>query len=84
MNAIAEEDAAQADSGKRQESEARASSPDALGDVPTEDSRATSVAAGAATDAPADGPATTKPARTKEKGKVVTSTESASHLSAPA
>ena len=84
MNAIAEEDATQPDSGKGQESEAGAGSPNALADVPTEDSQATSVAAGAATDAPADGRVTTKPPRTKQKGKVLTSTESASPLSAPA
>ena len=55
MNAVAEGDATQPDSGKGQEGEAGAGSPNAQADVPTDDSEATSVAAGAATDAPADG-----------------------------
>lgn len=80
MNAIAEEGATQAESGKGQESEEGTGSPDALADVPTEDSQATSGAA----DAPADRPVTTNPPRTKQKGKVLTSTESGSPLSAPA
>jgi hypothetical protein len=84
MNAIAEEDATQADSGKGQEGEARAGSPNALDGAPTEDSQATSPSADPATDPPADGDATTKPPRTKQKGKALTSTESASPLSAPA
>ena len=45
---------------------------------------ATSVAVGAATDSPADGAPTTKPPRTKQKEKVLTSAEIASPLSAPA
>ena len=84
MNAIAEEDATQTDSGKGQEGEAGAGSPNALADVPTKDSQATSPSADPATDPPADGDATTKPPRTKQKGKALTSTESASPLSAPA
>ena len=84
MNAVAEGDPTQPDSGKGQEGEAGAGSHNALADVPTEDSQATSPSAGPATDAPADGGATTKPPRTKQKGKVLTSTESASPLSAPA
>jgi hypothetical protein len=84
MNAIADEDATQAASGKGQEGEAAAvGSPNALAGVPTEDSQATSPS-GPATDAPADGAATAKPPRTKQKGKVLTSAESASPLSAPA
>jgi hypothetical protein len=84
MNAISDEDAAEAHSAKGRESEAGARSSAPLADVPTEDGQAISVAAGAATDAPGDGPTTTKPARKKEKGKILTSTESASQLSAPA
>ena len=84
MNAVAEGDPTQPDSGKGQEGEVAASSPNALADVPTEDSQATSPSPGPATDAPADGAATTKPPRTKQKGKVLTSTESASPPSAPA
>jgi len=83
MNAIAEEDAAQADSGKGQEGEAGAGSPNVLAGVPTEDTQATAPSAGPA-DAPADGAATTKPPRTKQKGKVLTSGESSSPLSTPA
>ena len=82
MNAVAEGDATQPDSGKDQEGEAGAGSPDALAHLPTEDSQATSVAAGAATDAPADGPATTKAPRTKQKDRVPTSAESASQANA--
>jgi hypothetical protein len=84
MNAVAEGDPTQPDSGKGQEGEPGAISHNALADVPTEDSQTTSPSAGPATDAPADGGATTKPPRTKQKGKVLTSTESASPLSAPA
>jgi hypothetical protein len=84
MNAIAEADATQTDSGKGQEGEAGAGSPNALAGVPTEDSQATSPSAGPATDAPADGAAATKPPRTKQKGQVLSSAESASPLSAPA
>jgi hypothetical protein len=84
MNAIAEEDATQAASGQGQEGEAGAGSPNALAGVSTKDSQATSPSAGLATDAPADDGATTKPPRTKQKGKALTSTESASPLSAPA
>ena len=83
MNAIAEGDATQPDSDKGQESEAEAGSPSAQADVQTEVCQATSVAAGAATDAPADGAATTKLPKTK-KGRVLTSTESASPLRTPA
>ena len=83
MNAIAEGDSAQPDAGKSQESEAvRGSANAQLGDVPTDDSEAASVTAGAATDAPADGAATTKPPRTKQKGRVPTSAESASQANA--
>jgi anti-anti-sigma factor len=84
MNTTAEGAPTQPDSGKGQEGEAGAGSHSALADVPTEDSQATSPSAGLATDAPADDGATTKPPRTKQKGKVLTSTESASPLSAPA
>ena len=84
MNAIAEGDPTQPESGSGQESAAGAGSPDALVDVPTENSQATSVAAGAPTDAPVDGPVTTKAPGAKQKGKVPSSTESASQLSAPA
>jgi len=85
MNAIAEENATQTDSGKGQEGEAGAGAgvPNALAGVPTEDSQATSPSAGPATDAPADGAAATKPPRTKQKGQVLSSAESASPLSAP-
>src|ERR1700686_3530554 len=82
MNAIAEEDATQAAFGKGREGEA--GSPNTLAGVPTEDSQATSPSAGPATHPPADGDATTKPPRTKQKGKALTSAESASPLSAPA
>ena len=82
MNAIAEADATQTDSGKGQEGEA--GSPNTLAGVPTEDSQAPSPSAGPATDTPADGAPTTKLPRTKQKGKVLTSAESASPLSAPA
>jgi ribosomal protein L10 len=84
MNAIAEEDASRADSGQGQEGEAGAGSPNALAGVPTEDSQTTSPSAGLATDSPADGAATTKPPRTKQKEKVLTSADSASPLSTPA
>jgi hypothetical protein len=84
MNAIAEEDSAQADSAKDKGNEVGMSSSAPLADVPDEDGHVISVAAGTATDAPADGPAATKPARKNEKGKILTSTESASPLSAPA
>jgi hypothetical protein len=84
MNAMTEGDSAQPDAGKSQESEARAGSPNALADVPTEDSQATSVAAGATTDASADGAATTKPSRTKQKGRSLTSVEDSSPASATA
>jgi hypothetical protein len=68
MNAIAEEDATQPDSGKGEEDEAGAGSPNALADVPTEDSRATPPSARPATDVPADGAATSKPPRTTYQG----------------
>lgn len=84
MNAIAEGDPTQSDSGKAHEGEEAAGSPNALADVPTEASQATSPSTSPSTDAPTDGAATTKPPRTKQKGKVLTSTESASPLSAPA
>lgn len=84
MNAVAAEDATQPDSGKDQQSEAGAGSPNAQADTPTNDSEATSVAVGAATDSPVDSAATTKPPRTKQKGRVLTSTESAAQANAAA
>jgi len=84
MNAIAEGDTTQPDSGKGQESEAGAGSPNAQADAPTDDSEAASVAAGVATDSPADGAAITKPPRTKQKGRALTPAESASRASATA
>ena len=84
MNTTAEGDVMQRDSGKRQEGEAEAGSPNAQADTPTNDSEATSVAIGAATDSPVDSAATTKPPRTKQKGRALTSTDSASQASAPA
>jgi len=84
MNAIAEGDASQPDSGAGQESKAGAGLPGALTDGPTENSQATTLAGGAPTDAPAEGPVTTKAARTKQKGQVPSATEDASQLSAPA
>ena len=83
MNAIAEEDATQADSGKSQEGEAGVGSPNAQADAPTNDGQATSVAVGAATDSSVDTAATTKPPRT-QKGRALTSTDSASQASEPA
>src|SRR5207253_3363139 len=83
MNAIAEEDAAQANCGKGQGGEAGTGSRNAQADAPTNDSDATSVAVGAATDSPVDSAATTKPPRT-QKGRALTSTDSASQASGPA
>jgi hypothetical protein len=83
MNAIAEADATQTDSGKGEEGEAGAGSPNEQADTPTSDSDATSVAVGAATDSAVDSAATTKPPRT-QKGRALTSTDSASQASAPA
>jgi hypothetical protein len=82
MNAIAEEDATQAVPGNGQENEAGAGSPDAQADGPTNDSEATSVVVSAATDSPVDSAATTKPPRT-QKGRALTSTDSAAQASAP-
>jgi hypothetical protein len=82
MNAVAAGDAAQSDSGKDQQSEAGAAN--AQGDAPTNDSEATSVVVSAATDSPVDRAATTKPPQTKQKGRALTSTDSASQASAPA
>lgn len=83
MNAMAEGDTTQPDAGKSQESEAvTGSASTQLGDVPTDDSEAASVTAGAATDAPAGGAATTNPPQTKRKGRVLTSAESASQANA--
>jgi ribosomal protein L10 len=84
MNAVAAEDATQPDSGNDQRGGAGAGSPDAQADTPTNDSEATSVAVGAASDSPVDSAATTKPPRTTHKGRALTSTDSASQASAPA
>ena len=81
MNTTAEEAPTQPDSGK---GEAGAHSPNAQADTPTNDCEATSVAVGAAPDSPVDSAATTKPPRTKQKGRALTSTDSASQASAPA
>ena len=84
MNAVAADDAAQADSANDQQSEAEAGSPNAHAASPTNDSEANSVAVGAATDSPVDSAATTKSPRTKQKGRAVTSTDGASEAGAPA
>ena len=84
MNAVAADDAAQSDSAKDQQSEAEAGSPNAHAASPTNDSEANSVAVGAATDSPVDSAATTKSPRTKQKGRALTSTDSASEAGAPA
>ena len=84
MNAVAADDAAQSDSAKDQQSEAEAGSPNAQAASPTNDSEAKSVAVGAATDSPVDSAATTKSPRTKQKGRALTSTDSASEAGAPA
>ena len=76
MNAVAAEGATQPDSGKDQRSGAEVISPNAQGDTLTNDSEATSVAVGATTDSPVDSAATTKPPRTKQKGRALTSTDS--------
>ncbi len=83
MNATAEGDPAQPDSGKRQEGEAGAGSPNAQADTPTSDSEATSVALSTATGSPVDSAAISKPPRTKQKGRALTSTDSASQASSP-
>jgi ribosomal protein L10 len=84
MNAVAADDAAQSDSANDQQSEAEAGSPNAHAASPTNDSEANSVAVGAATDSPVDSAATTKSPRTKQKGRALTSTDSASEAGAPA
>jgi hypothetical protein len=84
MNAVAGGDSIQPDSGTGQESEAGAGSPNAQADAPTNASEAASVGAGAATDSPADGAATNKPPRAKQKGRTLTSADSASQASATA
>jgi len=84
MNAVAADDAAQSDSAKDQQSEAEAGSPNAQAASPTNDSEASSVAVGAATDSPVDSAATTKSPRTQQKGRALTSTDSASEAGAPA
>jgi hypothetical protein len=84
MNAVAAEGATQPDSGNDQRSGTEAGSPNAQADTPTNDSEATSVAVGATTDSPVDSAATTKPPRTKQKERALTSTDSASQASAPA
>jgi ribosomal protein L10 len=83
MNAVAADDAAQSDSAKDQQSEAEAGSPNAHAASPTNDSEANSVVVGAATDSPVDSAATTKSPRTKQKGRALTSTDSASGAGAP-
>jgi hypothetical protein len=84
MNAVAAEGLTPPHSGKDQRSGAEAGLPNAQADTPTNDSEATSVAVGATTDSPVDSAATTKPPRTKQKGRSLTSTDSASQASAPA
>jgi hypothetical protein len=84
MNTTAEEATTQPDSGKDQQSEAQAGSPNAGADTPTNDSEGTSVGVSAATDSPVDSKATAKPPRTKQKERALTSTDSASQASAPA
>src|SRR5437867_8888145 len=84
MHAVAADDAAQSDSAKDQQSEAEAGSPNAHAASPTNDSEANSVAVGAATDSPVDSAATTKSPRTKQKGRALMSTDSASEAGAPA
>lgn len=84
MNAVAAEDATQPDSGKDQRGGVGAGSPNAQADTPTNDSEAMSVAEGPATDSTVDSAASTKPPRTKQKGRALTSTDSASQASAPA
>jgi len=83
MNAVAEGGPTQPDSGKGQEGETRAGSPNAqLSDVPTDDdSEGVSVTADAATDPPAAGAVTTKPPRTKQKGRALISAGGASQVS---
>jgi hypothetical protein len=84
MNAVAAEDATESDSGKHQRSGAGLDSPNAQVDTPINDSEAASAAVGPATELPVDSAATTKPPRTKQKGRALTSTDSASQASAPA
>lgn len=84
MNTAAEEATTRPDSGKDQQSEAQAGSPNAQADTPTNDSEATSVAVAPATDSRVDSAATTNPPRTKQKGRALTSIDSASQASAPA
>ena len=84
MNTTAEGDPTQSESGKRQESEAGTGSPNAQADTPTNGGEATSAAVSAATELAVASVATTKPPRTKQKGRALTSTDSASQASAPA
>ena len=84
MNTTAEGTPTQPDSGKGQEGDAGAVSPNAQAGSPTNDSEATSVAVSPATDSPVDSTATAKPPRMKQKARALTSTDSASQASAPA
>jgi len=84
MNTTAEGAPTQPDTGKGQEGDAGAGSPNAQAGSPTNDSEATSVAISPATDSPVDSAGTAKPPRTKQKARAPTSTDSASQASAPA
>jgi hypothetical protein len=84
MNITAEGAPTHPDSAKGQEGEVGAGSPNAQADTPTNDSEATSVAVSAATNSPVASAATTKPPRTKQKERALTSSDSVSQMSAPA
>ena len=82
MNTTAEAEPTQADSGKHQEGEARAGSSSAQADAPSGNGGTASVDVGAAPGSPADGGPTSQPPRTKQKGRALTSADSASQASA--
>jgi hypothetical protein len=83
MNALAEGDPAQPDAANGHESEAGTGS-NALADAPTENGGSAAVAAGTATDLPADAAATTKTPRKKQDGRARTATESVPQVSTTA
>lgn len=81
MNATAEGDPTQPDSGKHQEGEAEAGSPNAQADTPTGNGGAASVEVGAAAGSLADGGLSTQSPRRKQSGRALASTDSASQTS---
>jgi len=83
MNAGAA-DEAQPDSGTDQRSRAEVGSPNEQADAPTNNGEATSLAVSTTTDLPVHRAASTEPPRTKQKGRALTLTDSASPASAPA